>query len=201
MRALGAGGFSPMNDVDPEKKLDAELIERVGRGDQEAFSELYGRFAPGLYSMALKIMNEAGDAQDALQDAFAHIWRKAATYDRARSSGFTWAVMVLRNKSIDRLRMRQRASRIAGRAAEELSTQTAFDDASAGEPAMREVRARVRAALTTIPTEQQQAVELAFFTDLTHEQIAAQLGAPLGTIKARIRRGMLKLRDLLKGDG
>lgn len=189
-----------MKDQTPDQELDAQLIEQVGNGDQEAFSQLYDRLSPGLYSMALKIMTDAADAQDALQDAFAHIWRKAATYDRARSSGFTWAVMVLRNKAIDRLRMRQRVTRIAGRAAEEFSTHTEFDE-SAAEPAMREVRARVRAALTNIPAEQQQAVELAFFSDLTHEQIAERLGAPLGTVKARIRRGLLKLRALLKGEG
>ena len=189
-----------MKDDGNDRELDAQLLERVGGGDQEAFAQLYDRFSPGLYSMALKIMSDAAEAQDALQDAFTHIWRKAATFDRARSSGFTWAVMVLRNKAIDRLRVRARVIRIAGRAAEEFSTHTEFDE-SAGEPDLREMRTRVRSALTNIPAEQQRAVELAFFSDLTHEQIAEQLGAPLGTIKARIRRGLLKLRDLLKGDG
>lgn len=189
-----------MNPGTAEREIDARLIERIGSGDEDAFAMLYDRFSPGLYSMAIKIMGDAIEAQDALQDAFAHIWRKAATYDRARSSPFTWAVMVTRNKAIDRIRMRQRVARIAGRAAEESVNETAFDESSAAEAGLREERARVRLALSQISAEQKEAVEMAFFSDLTHEQIAERLGAPLGTVKARIRRGLLKLRDLLKGE-
>src|SRR4051812_24723769 len=88
----------PMKVSDSERELDAKLLERTAQADESAFGLLYDRFAPGLYSMAVKIMSNEADAQDAVQDAFAHIWRKAATYDRERSSAFTWAVMVLRNK-------------------------------------------------------------------------------------------------------
>jgi RNA polymerase sigma-70 factor, ECF subfamily len=189
----------PMNPDGPERQLDAQLLERIATGDQDAFGLLYDRFSPGLYSMAVRIMGNEAEAQDALQDAFAHIWRKAATYDRTRSGAFTWAVMVTRNKAIDRLRVRQRVTRLVERATEEFSHQTEMDDESAAEAGLREERARVRAALAHISPEQKQAVELAFFSDLTHEEIASRLDAPLGTVKARIRRGLLKLRDLLKG--
>jgi RNA polymerase sigma-70 factor (ECF subfamily) len=107
--------------------------------------------------------------------------------------------MVTRNKCIDRLRVRQRVNRIADRYAQEVASLDDVDDCSAEEAGMREQRARVRSALSSMSPEQQQAIEMAFFNDLTHEQIAEKLGAPLGTVKARIRRGLLKLRELLGG--
>jgi RNA polymerase sigma-70 factor (ECF subfamily) len=190
----------PMKLTDSERELDAQLLERTALGDESAFAQLYDRFATGLYSMAVKIMSNEADAQDAVQDAFAHIWRKAATYDRQRSSGFTWAVMVLRNKAIDRLRLRQRASRVVEKAAAQFSNEPALDESSSATVALNDQRNRVQTALAKIDDEQKKAIELSFFQDLTHEQIAARLDAPLGTVKARIRRGLQRLNRLLKGE-
>jgi RNA polymerase sigma-70 factor, ECF subfamily len=184
-----------MNDGDPDRQFDSDLLARIAAGDEAAFGILYDRFAPGLYSLVLKMTGDSVEAQDVLQDAFAQIWRKAETFDRRRSAPFTWAVMVTRNRCIDRLRLRARYARLAERAAAEPAPQS--DDRSVEEAGLREERARVRAALAEVSTEQREAIELAFFNDLTHEQIAERLGAPLGTIKARIRRGLLKLRELL----
>lgn len=181
-----------------ERQLDADLLLRTARGDEEAFAQLYDRFSPGLYSLVLRMVHDEREAEDVLQDGFSHIWRRAATYDPERSSAFTWAVMVLRNKAIDRLRVRYRLERTAAKAAEESRHVPDSDEAAALEPAMREQRRMIRAALTGIPAEQKEAIELAFFNGLTHEQIAAKLATPLGTIKARIRRGLLRLRDALK---
>jgi RNA polymerase sigma-70 factor (ECF subfamily) len=103
--------------------------------------------------------------------------------------------MIVRNKAIDRLRVRQRSERLRERAEESLVQQT--DESSAEEPALRERSAIVRSALQQIPQEQREALELAFFGGLTHEEIAERLTTPLGTIKARIRRGLLRLRDFL----
>ena len=102
-----------------QRQVDAELLSRVAAGDEEAFSRLYDRFSPGLYSLVLKMTGDEAEAQDVLQEAFAHIWRKAMTFDPRRSAAFTWAVMVTRNKCIDRLRVRQRFSRITEKAAQE----------------------------------------------------------------------------------
>jgi RNA polymerase sigma-70 factor (ECF subfamily) len=190
----------PMKLSDSERELDAQLIERTALGDESAFAQLYDRFSAGLYSMAVKIMSNEADAQDAVQDAFAHIWRKAATYDRGRSSGFTWAVMVLRNKAIDRIRLRQRAARVVEKATAEFSNEPGLDDSSVAAVALNDQRKRVQTALAKIDEEQKRAIELAFFQDLTHEQIAARLEAPLGTVKARIRRGLQRLNRLLKGE-
>lgn len=189
-----------MNPQNAEREIDAQLVERIAAGDAAAFGLLYDRFSPGLYSVAVKIMGSESEAQDALQDAFSHIWRKASVFKRGRSHAFTWAVMVLRNRAIDRVRMRNRAGRIVERATAEFAHQTGMDDESAAEVGAREDRARVRAALAAIAPEQRQAVELVYWSELTHEQIAQQIAAPVGTVKARIRRGLLRLRELLKGD-
>lgn len=184
--------------ADLERKLDADLLQRTAAGDEAAFAQLYDRFSPGLYSLVFKMVRDEREAEDVLQDGFSHIWRRASTYDPARSSAFTWAVMVLRNKAIDRLRVRQRLERTVEKVTAEFRHFPDADEAAALEPLMREQRALVRSALTQISNEQREAVELAFFGGLTHEEIAEKLGTPLGTIKARIRRGLFRLRDVLK---
>ncbi len=181
-----------------DRQLDAQLMARIARGDEVAFGALYDRFSPGLFSFVLRMVRDEKEAEDVLQEGFAQIWRRAPTYDPARSSAFTWAVMILRNKAIDRLRVRQRLERTLEKATVEFSHFPETDEISSQAAERREEGALVRSALTQIPAEQKQAVEMAFFSGLTHEQIAEKLGAPLGTIKARIRRGLLKLRDFLK---
>ncbi len=189
-----------MKPETPETQLDARLLEQIGQGDEDAFGLLYERFSSGLYSMALRIVGNETEAQDALQDAFTHIWKKAAAYDRTRSSPFTWAVMITRNRSIDRVRSRARVTRIVEKATEEFSHQLQADVESADAAEWREERARVRTALEKVTPDQREALELAFFSDLTHEEVAEKLNAPLGTVKARIRRVMIKLREILQGD-
>jgi RNA polymerase sigma-70 factor (ECF subfamily) len=141
------------------------------------------------------MMNDAKEAEDVLQEGFTYIWRRAGSFDPSRSTAFAWAVMIVRNKAIDRLRVRQRGERLRERA--EQSFVLERDETSAQEPTLRERSAIVRSALQQIPQEQREALELAFFGGLTHEEIADRLTTPLGTIKARIRRGLLKLRDYL----
>jgi RNA polymerase sigma-70 factor (ECF subfamily) len=184
--------------TDPERRLDSELLVRVGTGDEAAFAQLYDRFAPGLYSLILKMVRDEREAEDVLQEGFTHLWRRATTYDPARSSAFTWAVMVFRHKAIDRMRVRQRRERVVERAGDDPLLAPGSDEKSADMPAMHEEVIMVRLALDQIPADQKQAVELAFFGGLTHEQIAERLATPLGTVKARIRRGLLRLRDFLK---
>ncbi len=177
--------------------MEARLLARVGKGDEAAFAELYDRISPGLYSMAVGIMRDPSEAEDVVQETCHQLWRKAATYDLTRSSAFTWAVMILRHKAIDRLRVRQRLQRTTAKAVD-LNYFADVDDSSATLPLQRERHEQVRLALAQIPEDQKQAVGLAFFTGLTHEEIAARLREPLGTVKARIRRGLLRLRDYLK---
>jgi RNA polymerase sigma-70 factor (ECF subfamily) len=181
-----------------EHQYNADLVKLAANGDEAAFGILYSRLAPGLYGMAFRMMNDAKEAEDVLQEGFTYIWRKANNYDPARSSAYAWAVMIVRNKAIDRLRARQRGDRLREKVTSEAGSFAERDDSSAQVPLSRERNAEVREALKKIAPEQRQAVELAFFSGLTHEQIAEQLGAPLGTIKARIRRGLLRLRDFFQ---
>ena len=180
---------------------DREMIERIGRGDQSAFSALYDRLSRPLYSLALRMLGDAGDAQDALQDVFLQIWSRAATYNPEQSTVFSWTVLLTRSRVIDRLRARKRRLRIVDSATgdEDADVADASTMESAADTADRnDEAARVRSVLNNLPSEQREAIELAFFGHLTHHEIAARLGEPLGTIKARIRRGLLKLRERLR---
>ncbi len=180
-------------------EVDAELVRKINRGDDLAFADFYDRFAPGLFSMIYAILRDQKESEDVLQEAFVQMWKRTATYDASRSSLFTWAVMISRHKAIDRLRARQRQSRLAEAVANEP------DDITASAPVERadtllarnDERARVRAALSQLGDAQREALNLAFFAGLTQTQISEKLGAPLGTVKARIRRGLLALRELL----
>jgi RNA polymerase sigma-70 factor (ECF subfamily) len=186
-----------------QQLADREMLLRVSRGDQTAFSALYDRLSGPLYSLALKILGDASDAQDALQEVFLQIWSRAETYDPEKSSVFSWAVLLTRSRAIDRLRARGRRARVlVGFAADEDKVGAAVE-ASTVESAADTVNktdeaAHVRSLLNNLAPEQRQAIEFAFFNDLTHHEIAAQLGQPLGTVKARIRRGLLKLREQLR---
>jgi len=179
---------------------DREMIERIGRGDQSAFSALYDRLSRPLYSLALRMLGDAGDAQDALQDVFLQIWSRAATYNPEQSTVFSWTVLLTRSRVIDRLRARKRRLRVVASATgdEDVDVADASTMESAADTADKnDEAARVRSVLNNLPSEQREAIELAFFGHLTHHEIAARLGEPLGTIKARIRRGLLKLRERL----
>ena len=144
------------------------------------------------------MMRDEQESEDVLQETFIYMWRKASGYNSQLGSPGSWAVMILRNKAIDRLRSRKRAARIVERATEEFSHTADIDERSADEPSFREQRAIVRSALSRLPDEQRQALNLAFFSGLTHEEIANHLQTPLGTIKARIRRGLIQMRDLVR---
>ena len=181
-----------------DRLLEAELLARIAAGEEAAFAKLYDRFSPGLFSLVMKMVRDEKEAQDILQEGFSHVWRRASTYDATRSSAFTWAVMIFRNKAIDHLRVRQRQQRTTDRVTEEFAHSVDGAEVTTEDVDLREECARVRSALGEIPGEQKAAIELAFFGGLTHEQIAEKLDAPLGTVKARIRRGLLKLRDCLK---
>jgi len=183
-----------------QQTIDRETLARCVSGDQRAFSELYDRLSGPLYSLAVRMLGDAIEAQDALQDAFVQIWRRAATYDADQSTVFSWAVLLTRSRVIDRLRSRGRRLRVIASSTEEDESQGRRADASTGESAAdtadrNEEALRVRSILSQLQADQREAIELAFFGDLTHHEIAAQLNQPLGTIKARIRRGLLKLKE------
>jgi RNA polymerase sigma-70 factor, ECF subfamily len=182
-----------------QQMRDQEMIAQIGRRDQTAFSALYDRLSGPLYSLAFKMLGDASDSQDALQEVFVQIWSRASTYDPEKSSVFSWAVLLTRSRAIDRLRARDRRLRVVVESTAENTVAEATDastvESAADTANKKDEAAHVRSLLNNLPEDQRQAIELAFFGHRTHHEIAAQLGQPLGTVKARIRRGLLKLRE------
>lgn len=156
--------------------------------------QLYARFSAPLFSIASKILQNSQDAEDVLQTTFLQIWKGAGKYDPGRCSPFTWLVMITRSRAIDRLRQQQRHGRLITEAAEAEPDEPAnpTPDKNAAE---QEKRDAIRAALGSIPVNQREAIEMAFFQGLTQTEISERLREPLGTIKARVRRGLLRLRE------
>jgi RNA polymerase sigma-70 factor (ECF subfamily) len=180
-------------------EADLALVQQINGGDDQAFATFYDRFAPGLFSIIYAILHDQKEAEDVLQEAFIQMWKRTSTYDATRSSLFTWSVMIARHKAIDRLRSRQRQSRLADAVAQEPDAVSASAPVERADQflARSDERERVRAALAQLADAQREALDLAFFGGLTQTQIAEKLGAPLGTVKARIRRGLLALREVL----
>ena len=186
--------------TDPANDLDAEieLLKRVAHGDRVSFETLYDRFSGVLFSTAYRVLNNQEAAEDVLQDVFIQIWEKAPLYDPARGKPMTWAVTLTRNKAIDRLRSTVRRNRLQDDVEREGETFEQFDDRSSFDAvAAGETNQIVRDAIQKLSKDQREAIELAFFSSLTQTEIAGRLNEPLGTIKARIRRGMMKLREVL----
>ena len=186
--------------IQPPTQADTELIRQLRSGDEKAFATFYDRFAPGLFSMIHAILHDQKESEDVLQEAFVQMWKRTASYDAGRSSLFTWAVMISRHKAIDRLRSRQRRTRLAEEVAASQTDEVAVS-ASAERAdsvlARSDERERVRAALAQLGDAQREAIELAFFGGLTQTRISEKLGVPLGTVKARMRRGLLALQEAL----
>ncbi len=184
-----------MSTAAPSQSEESEWLARVAEGDEAAFVQFYRRFSMPVFSMLLKMLGNQHDAEEVLQSCFMQIWQKAATFDPARSAPFTWLVMIARNRALDRIRARQRQVRLEESAAQDPEPFSVEPDAAPG--LQGDTRSLLEGALVSIPGDQRRAIEMAFFHGLTHDEISAQLGEPLGTVKARIRRGMLRLRDLV----
>ncbi|WP_395743403.1 sigma-70 family RNA polymerase sigma factor [Prosthecobacter sp.] len=179
---------------------DEDLLQRAGRGDTRAFDQLYDRFAPRLFGLLRQMLYDEREAEDILQDGFVLLWERASTFDPDRSKAFTWAVMLFRHKAIDRMRMLGRRNRLVDGAVVEQTTLAASVHASTVDEVQAAERGMVvREALNELPKEQRQMIEFAFLKGLTHHVISESLSIPLGTVKTNIRRGLMRLRDLLKG--
>lgn len=180
-------------------RKNAELIRRMAGGDRDALAELYDRLSRPLYATAKHILSDAAEAQDVVHDVFIALWENAASFDASRGAAFSWAVTLTRNRSIDRLRTRtNRARLLEASFPDDLAFGTGAEGLGSDERAELGDRAQfVVKAMDSLPAEQRRALELAFFSGLTQKEIADSLREPIGTVKARIRRGLIKLRDLL----
>lgn len=178
---------------------DVALLLAVARRDETAFAALYDRMSRPIFSMVLRIVRSRAEAEEVLQEAFWQIWESAAGFQPQLGSPFCWIVTIARRKAIDRLRANSRQlQRIteaqALGAEDEFAAPVALDLLAAGERC-----ATVKAALARLGPDERRAIVLAFFDGLTHEEISATLRAPVGTVKARIRRGLLKLKATVAG--
>lgn len=199
LRFLGAMETcrEPMNTS--TASTDSELFARIRDGDSAAFGEFYDRHAGLLHGVAFKILQNPTESEEVLQDAFLTLWERAPLWEMGSGPVLGWAVTIVRNRAIDRLRSRQRRADLNEAVARETGDfQESAPDAAAASVA-GETAVAVRLALSRLPADQREAIELAFFGGLTQQEIATRLDLPLGTIKARIRRGMLALRDPLEG--
>ncbi len=176
---------------------DLALIRRIADGEPDALAALYDRFSPVILAVARRILGEAGEADEVLQEAFLQAWSQARRYDPGRSSVSTWLVLIARSRALDRFRSRQVRDRTASAAEAEPKapdTSSRLDE----NVFHSERRRRVLAALEELPAEQRQVLELAFYEGLSQTEIAARTGAPLGTVKTRALLGMKKLRHALR---
>lgn len=173
---------------------DLALLRRVQAGDEEALAELYDRFTPLLYPVALRIVRSVGDAEDVVQDAWMQVWKRSATYDPGRGTVAAWLITVARSRALDRYRSMASRNRAESRVDPEPDAPPS-DPAS--DAASGDVGARVREALGQLQPQQRRVLEIAYFDGLSQSEIAERVQAPLGTVKSWTRQGLMRLRELL----
>lgn len=170
--------------------MERELVAGIRAGREQAMSQLYDRYSSIVYSVALRVLGDTGAAEDVLQDVFMQLWRKPEAFDANRGSLAAWLAVIARHRAIDALRKRKPEI--------DVSEVVIALDLDLEEEAGRKIAIeKVRGALAGMPAEQRKAVELAFFEGLTHSEVAAKLGEPLGTVKTRIRSALMALRKAM----
>lgn len=175
--------------------LVGHLLVRVGRGDEAAFDELYTAVAGSVFGVTLRVVRDRAIAEEVAQDVLVEVWRRAARYRPQAGSGRTWILTMAHRRAIDRVRSEQaHTDRLRAHGAK--ATGSHDDPDTVVDVAHREWEAqRVREGLALLTDRQREAIDLAFSKGFTHREVAASLGIPLGTAKARIRDGLIKLRD------
>jgi RNA polymerase sigma-70 factor, ECF subfamily len=178
---------------------DATLVARIAEGDGHALETLYDRYSRVVYSFSLRMLADTNSAEDLTQEVFLRLWRQGGSYQHSRGAFLTWLLSVTHNMAIDEIRRRKRRP-VAVDGADDDQTLSALPDTRTDvENAawLTSLHAIVREALQDIPQSQRHAIELAYFSGLTQREIAERLNEPLGTIKTRMRLGLLKLRERL----
>ncbi len=175
---------------------DVQILQAVAGGDEQALGQIYDRYRVILFGLLVRILSSREEAEDVLQDVFLQVWRRAGDFDESRGRPFTWLVTLARSRAIDRLRSRAARDRLA---AASTPDELAEVSDAASDAFRSEQRTLVSNALAQLPEEQKKPLMLAYFDGLTQSEIADKLGAPLGTVKTRMRSGMSKLRELLAG--
>jgi RNA polymerase sigma-70 factor (ECF subfamily) len=168
---------------------DISLVSAIRSGDENAMGRLYDRYSSIVYSVALRVLGDTGRAEDVLQEVFMQLWRNPGVFDSSRGNLGAWLAVIARNRAIDLIRKRQPETDIA-------DVIVSVEPDMAGDAERARAMEKVRGALGDMPAAQRSALEMAYFEGLTHTEIAAKTGEPLGTIKTRIRAGLLTLRKV-----
>ncbi len=182
----------PPLTVEADSRIDIALLERIVARDARAVGELYDRHHRLLFGLALRILKDRAEAEEVLQEAFVQVWTRADTYVTALGSPAGWLVRIVRNRAIDRLR----ANATRARALESAPRPAPLDSPELS-AVQREQQQAVARALDALPAEQRDLIEHAYFMGLTQSELASRFQLPLGTVKTRIRTGMMALRQQL----
>ena len=183
----------------PADDDDREVLDRIAAGQPDALEELYDRYRTMAYSIALRITNDKALAEDVVQDAFLGVWRNAARYVEGRGSVKTWLLSIVHHRAVDAVRRRRPTTELPEREQAPPPALTLPDVWP--EVAGRLLRLEILAALRTLSDVQREAIELAYFGGLTQQEIAKKTRTPLGTVKSRMRLGLLAMRRALLGAG
>jgi RNA polymerase sigma-70 factor (ECF subfamily) len=174
---------------------DSALVERMMAGDESALAALYDRYGGMLFAMLVRILRDTSAAEEVLQDLFLQLWRGASRFDASRGSLPAWLLVIGRNRAISRLRGREHREVLED--PENFSFDTVPSSGDLEDEAWRaQLMERLRGAMATLPPEQREAVELAYFEGMTQTEIAARTGCPLGTVKSRVRAAMQSLKQI-----
>ena len=189
-----------------DRQAEAELMARVAARDEAAFAELSEKYSALIFSTAFKVLNHYEDTEDVMTEVLNTIWKKADTYHSKKGSLVTWICTTARNRAIDRVRSVQRRSALYDKFEEKVEGEAPEKRTTGREDLYRaDARRVLQSAVVSLSPEQREVIELAYFEGLTQKQIAERIDSPLGTVKARIRRGVERLRlsinDRLKGEG
>lgn len=170
---------------------DKSLIDRVRVREHQAMTEIFDRYAGLVYSVALRVLKDNGQAEDVTQEIFFQLWRNPESFSASRGSLASWLLVIARNRAIDRLRQRR-----YGEPVDEVMVASATNLENEAERSI--MMQRVQSIIGDLPTDQQQSLQMAFFEGLSHSEIAEKTGQPLGTVKTRIRSALTNLRKRLE---
>ena len=188
-----------MQVSDLQDRRDRDLVAGTADGDRSAFTELYRRYSPSAFGLALRILGERAMAEEVLQEVFLSVWRRAVAYDPARGSVRSWLFAQVHHRAVDVVRREE-----AERRRSPINTEPDYDDGVDDvieESWLSARREQVGRALQTLPAEQREVIDLAYFKGLTQSQVAKEAGVPLGTVKSRTLAAMRRLRDALHAAG
>jgi RNA polymerase sigma factor (sigma-70 family) len=186
--------------ADPSEARDRELVQRIGRGDEDAFRGLFGRYASSAMALARRVARQPFLAEEIVQEAFLAVWRNPSGYDQRRGSVRAWLMGMVHHRAVDAVRREESQRR---RVEESMVSDPVVSPDPADDVAdqvdLPEERKAVRAALDDLPAEQREVIELMYFGGLSQSKISERLGLPLGTVKSRTLLGMRRLRGAIGG--